>query len=156
MPDPAQAQDHAFKKDQRIRHRLDYASHHVAQSFHRESPERDRLGHLMAETPSIIRHPSGHMWGAAVRAAARHRFKFSLQCESGFKALLKAGLETHKVSLFEFTERRTEAQSNVEKLVRAMINAQLTKDPAVDVLDEWTIFHVFNEEKLCPGLWPIC
>ena len=37
-----------------------------------------------------------------------------------------------------------------------MINAQLTKDPAVDVLDEWTIFHVLNDEKLCPGLWPIC
>lgn len=110
----------------------------------------------MAETPSIIRHPSGHMWGAALRAAARHRFKFSLQCESGFKALLKAGLETHKVGLYEFTERRAEAQGNVEKLVRAMINAQLTKDPAVDVLDEWTIFHVLNNEKLCPGLWPIC
>jgi hypothetical protein len=80
------------------------------------------------------------MWGAALRAAARHRFKFSLQCESGFKALLKAGLETHKVGLYEFTERRAEAQGNVEKLVRAMINAQLTKDPAVDILDEWTIF----------------
>lgn len=110
----------------------------------------------MAETPSIIRHPSGYMWGAALRAAARHRFKFSLQCESGFKALLKAGLETHKVSLYEFTERRSEAQANVEKLVRAMINAQLTKDPAIDILDEWTIFHVLYEEKLCPGLWPIC
>ena len=134
---------------------LDYASHHE----HNRSianPNAIAPGPLMAETPSIIRHPSGHMWGAAVRAAARHRFKFSLQCESGFKALLKAGLEAHKVSLFEFTERRTEAQSNVEKLVRAMINAQLTKDPAVDVLDEWTIFHVLNEEKLCPGLWPIC
>ena len=134
---------------------LAYASHHVAQSSYR-GPQRNCFEHFMAETPSIIRHPSGHMWGAAVRAAARHRFKFSLQCESGFKALLKAGLEAHKVSLFEFTERRTEAQSNVEKLVRAMINAQLTKDPAVDVLDEWTIFHVLNEEKLCPGLWPIC
>jgi len=110
----------------------------------------------MAETPSIIRHPSGYMWGAALRAGARHRFKFSLQCESGFKALLKAGLETHKVGLYEFTERRVEAQGNVEKLVRAMINAQLTKDPAVDILDEWTIFHVRYEEKLCPGLWPIC
>jgi hypothetical protein len=137
------------------RHMLDYASYRVAQSFHRES-QRDRLGHLMAETPSIIRHPSGHMWGAALRAAARHRFKFSLQCESGFKALLKAGLEAHKVSLYEFTERKVEAQSNVEKLVRAMINAQLTKDPAIDVLDEWTILHVLNEEKMCPGLWPIC
>jgi hypothetical protein len=135
---------------------LDYASHHVAQSFYRESPSGIARKYLMAETPSIIRHPSGHMWGAAVRAAARHRFKFSLQCESGFKALLKAGLEAHKVSLYEFTERKAEAQSNVEKLVRAMINAQLTKDPAIDVLDEWTIFHVLNEEKLCPGLWPIC
>jgi hypothetical protein len=134
---------------------LDYASRRVAQSFHRES-QRDRLGHLMPESPSIIKHPSGHMWGAAVRAAARHRFKFSLQCESGFKALLKAGLETHKVGLYEFTERKAEAQGNVEKLVRAMINAQLTKDPAIDILDEWTIFHVLNEEKFCPGLWPIC
>jgi len=96
------------------------------------------------------------MWGAAVRAAARHRFKFSLQCESGFKALLKAGLESHRVSLYEFTERKAEAQSNVEKLVRAMINAQLTKDPAADVIEEWTIVHVLHEEKMCPGLWPIC
>src|ERR1700687_4662571 len=102
----------------------------------------------MAETPPVIRYPSGHMWGAAVRAAARHRFKFSLQCESGFKALLKAGLETYKVGLYEFTERKAEAQANVEKLVRAMINAQLTKDPAVDILDEWTIFHVLNQERL--------
>ena len=110
----------------------------------------------MAETPSIIQHPSGYMWGAAVRAAARHRFKFSLQCESGFKALLNSGLKTHKVGLHEFAERKAEAQSNVEKLVRAMINAQLTKDPAIDILDEWTIFHVLYDEKLCPGLWPIC
>ena len=65
---------------------------------------------------------------------------------------IRAGLETHKVGLNEFTERKAEAQSNVEKLVRAMINAQLTKDPAVDVLDEWTIFHVLNDEKMCPGL----
>ena len=110
----------------------------------------------MAETPSVIQHPSAYMWGAAVRAAARQRFKFSLQCESDFKALLNASLKTHHVGLHEFTERKAEAQSNIEKLVRAMINAQLTKDPAVDVLDEWTILHVLNQEKLCPGLWPIC
>jgi hypothetical protein len=136
---------------------LDYASRRVAQLFNRVSRGRIAWDFLiMAETPSIIRHPSGHMWGAALRAAARHRFKFSLQCESGFKALLKAGLETHKVGLYEFTERKAEAQANVEKLVRAMINAQLTKDPAIDILDEWTIFHVLYEKKLCPGLWPIC
>ena len=110
----------------------------------------------MAETPSIITHPLGHMWGAAVRAAARHRFKFSLQCESAFKGLLKSGLETHQIGLQEFSERKAEAQANVEKLVRAMINAQLAKDPGVDVLDEWTISHVLYEEQLCPGLWPIC
>jgi hypothetical protein len=46
-----------------------------------------------------------------------------------FKALIKSGLETHKVGLYEFAERKAEAQGNVEKLVRAMINAQLTKDP---------------------------
>ena len=110
----------------------------------------------MPETPSVIQHPSGHMWGAAVRAAARQRFKFSLQCESQFKAMLNAGLKSQNVGLQEFTERKAEAQSNVEKLVRAMINAQLTKDPAVDVLDEWTILHVLNQEHMCPGLWPIC
>ncbi|MGH9501615.1 MAG: hypothetical protein ACRD20_02060 [Terriglobales bacterium] len=110
----------------------------------------------MAETPSIIQHPSGYMWGAAIRAAARHRFKFSLQCESGFKVLLKSGLETHNVGLHEFAKRKAEAQSNVEKLVRAMINAQLAKDPAIEILDEWTISHVLHDEKMCPGLWPIC
>jgi hypothetical protein len=110
----------------------------------------------MAEPSSFVQHPSGYMWGAAVRAAARHRFKFSIPCEGSFKALLKSSLETHNISLVEFTQRKAEAQSNVEKLVRAMINAQLTKDPSIDVLDEWTISHVLNEEKFCPGLWPIC
>ena len=69
---------------------------------------------------------------------------------------LKSGLELHKVGLYEFAERKTEAQGNIEKLVRAMINAQLTKDPAVDILDEWTIFQRSLRQKLCPGLWPIC
>jgi hypothetical protein len=110
----------------------------------------------MAEEQSIITHPSGYLWGAAVLAAARHRFKFSLGCENSFKALLKSGLESHQVSVYEFTERKTEAQGNIEKLVRAMIHAQLTKDPGVDILDEWTILHVLKGEKLCPGLWPIC
>ena len=96
------------------------------------------------------------MWGAAVRIAARHRVKFSLPWESAFKALIKSGLETHRVSLQEFAERKAEAQSNVEKLVRAMIDAQRAQNPAVDVLDEWTIGHVLFQEKLCPGLWPIC
>ena len=110
----------------------------------------------MAEIPPAIQHPSGYMWGAAVRAAARHRFKFSLACESGFKTLISSGLEAHNVGLHEFAERKAEAQSNVEKLVRAMIDAQLTRDPALDVLDEWTIAHVLHEQQLCPGLWPIC
>jgi hypothetical protein len=96
------------------------------------------------------------MWGAAVRAAARQRFKFSLQCESQFKAMLNACLKAGNIGLQEFSERKAEAQSNIEKLVRAMINAQLTKDPAVDVLDEWTILHVLKQEQMCPGLWPIC
>jgi hypothetical protein len=96
------------------------------------------------------------MWGAAVRAAARYRFKFSLRCENSLKEQLKTGLETYKVGLNEFTERKAEAQRNVEKLVRAMINAQLNKNPAADVLDDWTISHVLYDQKLCPGLWPIC
>jgi hypothetical protein len=110
----------------------------------------------MAEEPLIVQHPSGFLWGAAVRAAARHRFKISMQCESLFKERFKSGLESNNVGLQEFTQRKSEAQSNVEKLVSAMINAQLAKDPTADILDEWTISHALYEEKLCPGLWPIC
>ncbi len=110
----------------------------------------------MAEEPSIIQHPSGFLWGAAVRSAARHRFKISMRCESAFKERLKAGLQVNKVGLYEFTERKTEDQSNVEKLVTAMINAQIAKDPKIDILDEWTIFHAYMTRNYCPGLWPIC
>jgi hypothetical protein len=110
----------------------------------------------MVEEPSIVKHPSGFLWGAAVRAAARRRFKISMRCENAFKERIKSGLEVNKVGLYEFSERKTEAQSNVEKLIAAMINAQVTKDPTVDLLDEWTISHALYGEKLCPGLWPIC
>lgn len=110
----------------------------------------------MAEEPSIIQHPSGFLWGAAIRTAARHGFKISMRCESALKERLKSGLEVNKVGLYEFAERKSEAQSNVEKLISAMINAQLAKDPTVDILDDWTIFHALYDEKLCPGLWPIC
>ncbi len=110
----------------------------------------------MAEEPSLIKHPTGFLWGAAVRAAARHRFKFSIQCENAFKEQLKSGLDVNKVGLYEFTERKTEAQANIEKLVGAMVNAQLAKDPTVDILDEWTISRALYDEKLCPRLWPIC
>jgi hypothetical protein len=107
------------------------------------------------QTP-LVQHPAGYLWGAAVRAAARHRFKFSLPCESRFKNRLRAGLETYQVGLPEFAERKAEAQRNIEKLVRAMINAQLAKQATADVLEEWTIVHVLEDKELCPGLWPIC
>ncbi|HYK49933.1 MAG TPA: hypothetical protein VEU94_09415 [Terriglobales bacterium] len=110
----------------------------------------------MADESTIIKHPTGFLWGAAVRTAARHRFKFSIQCEACFKERLKSGLEVNKVGLYEFAERKAEAQANIEKLVRAMINAQLAKDPAIDILSEWTIFHALYDDKLCPGFWPIC
>jgi hypothetical protein len=110
----------------------------------------------MPKETHLIERPSGYMWGAAVRAAARSRFKFSLACESSLKDRLRASLEAHKVGLSEFAERKAEAQRSVEKLVRAMVNAQLAKDPASDVLDEWTILQVLDDQKLCPGLWPIC
>jgi len=110
----------------------------------------------MPNETHLIEHPSGYIWGAAVRAAARSRFKFSLACESSLKDRLRAGLETHKVGLSEFAERKAEAQRNVGKLVRAMVNAQLAKDPAADVLEEWTILQVLDDQKMCPGLWPIC
>jgi len=104
----------------------------------------------------LIRNPSGFLWGAAVRAAGRHRFKFSLRCESSFKECVRTGLEIYKVGLYEFTERKNEAQSNVEKLVRTMVRAQLEKDSTADILDDWTISYALYEGKLCPGLWPIC
>ncbi len=72
------------------------------------------------------------------------------------KQRINSGLEANKVGLNEFTERKSEAQGNVEKLVSAMVRAQLEKDPAIDVLDEWTIPYALHDEKLCPGLWPIC
>jgi len=108
----------------------------------------------MAEEPSIIQHPSGFLWGAAVRSAARHRFKISMRCESAFKERLKASLQVNKVGLYEFTERKTEAQSNVEKLVTAMINAQIAKDPKIDILDEWTIFHAYMTRNYVSDFGP--
>jgi hypothetical protein len=111
---------------------------------------------LMTEDPLIVQHPSGFLWGTAVRTAARHRFKISMQCESAMKESFKSGLEVYNVDLREFTERKSEAQSNVEKLVLAMVQAQLAKDPTVDILEEWTLPHSLFDQKLCPGLWPIC
>jgi hypothetical protein len=110
----------------------------------------------MAHDPSMIQNPSGFLWGTAVRAAARHQFKISMGCESALKERLKSGLEVNKVGLKEFAKRKSEAQNNVERLISAMVNAQLAKDPTIDVLDDWTIFHALHDEKLCPGLWPIC
>jgi hypothetical protein len=110
----------------------------------------------MAEEPSIMQYPSAFLWGAAVRAAARHRFKISVPCESAFQGRLKSGLEIHRVGLSEFAQRKSEAQGNIEKLVTAMVQAQLAKDPTYDILDAWTIPHALSEGKLCPGLWPIC
>ncbi|HEX3353939.1 MAG TPA: hypothetical protein VHS34_14060 [Terriglobales bacterium] len=110
----------------------------------------------MADDSTIIKHPSGFLWGAAVRLAARHRFKISMACENALKERFKSGLEINKVGLYEFTERKSEAQGNIEKLLGAMIKAQLAKNPADDVLEEWTIFHALYDDKLCPGLWPIC
>src|SRR5690349_14772680 len=120
----------------------------LAYNFHVPQPRSERSLHrkaLMAEEPSIIQHPSGFLWGAAVRAAARHRFKISMRCESALKERLKSGLEVNKVGLYEFTERKNQAQSNVEKLISAMINAQMAKDPTVDTLDDWTIFHALHD-----------
>jgi len=105
---------------------------------------------------SMIQNPSGFLWGTAVRAAARHQFKISMRCESVLKEQMNSGLEVNKVGLYEFAERKNEAQGNVEKLISAMVNAQLAKDPTIDVLDEWTMFHAMHDDKLCPGLWPIC
>ncbi len=102
------------------------------------------------------KHPSGFLWGAALRVAARHRFKFSLPCESTFKTRLKTGLERYQVGLHEFAERKEEAQANVEKLVRAMVHAQISQNPETDILEEWTIAQALEEGKFCPGLWPIC
>lgn len=53
-------------------------------------------------------------------------------------------------------KRKSEAQSNVEKLATTVIHAQLAEDPRADILDEWTVLHALYGEKLCPGLWPFC
>ena len=77
----------------------------------------------------------------------RHRVRFSLRCENSFKERLRSGHESHRVGLYQFAERKAEAQRNIAKL--AMIVAQFTKDPAADILDEWMIFHALYDEKLC-------
>jgi hypothetical protein len=75
--------------------KLAYDLHRVAQSLNRESFFLV-AGIFMVEEPSIVKHPSGFLWGAAVRAAARRRFKTSMQCENAFKERIKSGLEVNK------------------------------------------------------------
>src|ERR1700686_1685653 len=110
----------------------------------------------MNEDQSTIHHPAGLLWGAVVRVPARNQFKISMPCENALKERFMSGLKVNEVGLVEFNQRRTEAQSNVEKLVSVIISAQLEQDPKVDVLDEWTVSYALNDEKLCPGLWPVC
>ena len=110
----------------------------------------------MAADPFLIQHPSGFLWGAALRAAARGGFKISMRCESVLKEQNKSALEVNRAGRYEFTKRKTEAQGNIEKLLATLINAQLAKDPKADILDDWTVAHALHAGKLCPGLWPVC
>jgi hypothetical protein len=130
--------------------------HGVAQSLNREFFILLHRGIFMAGDPSLIQYPSGFLWGAALRAVARRRFKISIPCENALKQQIKSGLDVNRVGLSEFTERKAEAQSNIEKLIATMINAQLAKDPKAEILDDWTVPHALYDEKLCPALWPIC
>ena len=111
----------------------------------------------MAEDP--VDHPTPvriHVGSCATGGGPASFQVLARSAKALSKHCFKSGLETHNVTLAVFNQRKAEAQTNVEKLVRAMINAQLTKDSSVDILDEWTISHVLHQEKLCPGLWPVC
>jgi len=92
----------------------------------------------------------------AVTVAAKEQFKFSPRCEANFKERLKAGLAVYKVGLYEFRERITEAETNIEKLVRLMISEEAASDPTSRILHEQSLFSALYTGKLCPGLWPIC
>jgi len=110
----------------------------------------------MALQPALAKDPAAHMWQVAVRIAAGQKFHFSPECEAGLKERLKAGLEVHKVGLYEFRERIKEAETSIEKLVQLTISEEKARDPASRLLHEPSMFAALYTRKLCPGLWPVC
>jgi hypothetical protein len=110
----------------------------------------------MAVLPALTKDPAAYMWEVAVKIAAKQKFRFSPECEAGLKERFKAGLEVHKIGLYEFRERITEAEENIEKLVQLTISEEITSNPASQLLHEPSMFTALYTRKLCPGLWPIC
>jgi hypothetical protein len=110
----------------------------------------------MALQPALTKDPAAHMWALAVEIAARQKFHFSPECETGLKERLKSGLEVYKVGLYEFRERIEEAETSIEKLVQMTISEEIARDPASQLLHEPSMFNALYVRKLCPGLWPVC
>jgi hypothetical protein len=104
----------------------------------------------------LIHHPEAFLWGTAVKMARERRFQFSMRCESSLKDQIRSGLGVYKVGLFEFRERASEAEANLQKLVEVMIEIELSLDGEAEVLQESTLSVALYDRHLCPGLWPLC
>ena len=102
----------------------------------------------MVEEPSIVKHPSGFLWGAAVRAAARRRFKISMRCENAFKERIKSGLEVNKVGLYEFSERKTDDKRSDGGPARRMddFSRALWRE-----IVSWSLADLLKNSGLSPG-----
>jgi hypothetical protein len=110
----------------------------------------------MTEPSPLTKDPAVYLWEVAVSTAAKHKFRFSPECEANLKERLKAGLLVYKVGLYEFRERLNEAEEGIEKLILATIEQEIARDPAAMLLQETSMFHALYTRKLCPGLWPLC
>jgi hypothetical protein len=110
---------------------------------------------MTSQTP-LTKDPAAYMWEVAVTIAARRQFCFSPECEANLKERLKAGLKVFKVGLYEFRERISEAETNIEKLVQLTISEEIAGNPASKLLHESSMFDALYDRKLCPGIWPIC
>jgi hypothetical protein len=110
----------------------------------------------MSVQPPLTKDPAAYLWEVAVKIAAEQQFGFSPECEVNLKERFKAGLEVHKIGLYEFRERIKEAEESIEKLVQLTITEELAGNPASKLLHETSMFTALYTRKLCPGLWPIC
>jgi hypothetical protein len=111
---------------------------------------------VIPDRSPLIDDPSNYLWRISVTLAGNQHFHFSTECAAKLREQIKSGLEVHRVGLYEFKERCTEAEANLAKLVEYMIAEQIAHQPASRILPESVLFNALHHSKLCPGLWPFC
>jgi len=110
----------------------------------------------MPTSSDLISDPPAHLWSVAVAVAERDGFQFSPECQASLRERINAGLKDYRVGLYEFRERRAEAEGNIEKLVQLMISEEQSRDARSATLSEAGLFSALYGCKQCPGLWPLC